>query len=82
MKVNNTFNPKSKSKADKEAGTILIDDNTILTGIPKETLEYKLVNPQKSNGYLTNKKKKHPKTQPFVKNSILICLYNSDFVYL
>jgi predicted helicase len=35
---------KTKITADKNAGTIIIDDATILTGIPKEAWEYKLGN--------------------------------------
>ena len=33
--ANNVENPKTKLKADKEAGTIVIDKNTSLTRIPK-----------------------------------------------
>ena len=35
---------KPKLKADKDNGTIIIDDETTLTGIPKEAWEYKLGN--------------------------------------
>ena len=35
---------KPKLKADKENGAIIIDDETTLTGIPKEAWEYKLGN--------------------------------------
>ncbi|MBI5475449.1 MAG: N-6 DNA methylase [Ignavibacteriales bacterium] len=35
---------KPKLKADKDTGTIIIDDETTLTGIPKEAWEYKLGN--------------------------------------
>jgi predicted helicase len=36
--------PKPKLKADKETGTILLDENTELHGIPAEAWEYKLGN--------------------------------------
>jgi predicted helicase len=35
---------RAKLKADKDNGAIIIDDNTTLTGIPKEAWEYKLGN--------------------------------------
>jgi predicted helicase len=35
---------KPKLKADKDNGAIIIDDETTLTGIPKEAWEYKLGN--------------------------------------
>jgi len=50
-KVTNSLNkdlrnkiPKPKLKANKENGSILVDDETTLTGIPKEAWEYKLGN--------------------------------------
>jgi len=36
--------PKAKLKADKETGSIVIDENTTLTGIPTEAWNYKLGN--------------------------------------
>jgi predicted helicase len=36
--------PKAKLKADKERGTIILDEATFLSGIPKEAWEYKLGN--------------------------------------
>lgn len=36
--------PKAKLKADKEAGVIVLDENTTLSGIPPEAWEYKLGN--------------------------------------
>ena len=38
------INPKTKLKADKEAGTIEIDEQTTLTGVPTEAWAYKLGN--------------------------------------
>jgi predicted helicase len=41
---NDIVMPKSKLKADKEIGTIILDEATTLSGIPKEAWEYKLGN--------------------------------------
>jgi predicted helicase len=43
-KVTRKVTPKPKLKADKDNGVIIIDDETTLTGIPKEAWEYKLGN--------------------------------------
>lgn len=40
----NLSNPKTKLKAEKEAGKIILDDATCLLGIPPEVWEYKLGN--------------------------------------
>ena len=42
---------KIKLKADKTAGTIELDDITILKGIPKEAWEYELGNRSQLNGF-------------------------------
>jgi len=54
-------NPKAKLKADKENGTIILDENTILTGIPKEAWTYKLGNRSALEWVLDQHKEKKPK---------------------
>lgn len=54
-------NPKPKLKADKENGTIILDENTILTGIPKEAWTYKLGNRSALEWVLDQYKEKKPK---------------------
>jgi predicted helicase len=52
---------KPKLKADKEAGTIELDNQTILSGIPKEAWEYKLGNRSALEWILDQYKEKKPK---------------------
>lgn len=54
-------NPKVKLKADKENGTITLDENTILTGVPKEAWTYKLGNRSALEWILDQYKEKKPK---------------------
>ncbi|MFA7420850.1 MAG: type ISP restriction/modification enzyme [Melioribacteraceae bacterium] len=51
---------KVKLKADKEAGTIELDEQTQLTGIPKEAWEYKLGNRSALEWILDQYKEKKP----------------------
>ncbi len=59
--VNNVESPKTKLKVDKEAGTIAIDENTSLTGIPKEAWDYKLGNRSALEWILDQYKESKPK---------------------
>ena len=52
--------PKAKLKADKESGTIILDEQTILTGIPKEAWTYKLGNRSALEWILDQYKEKKP----------------------
>jgi predicted helicase len=52
---------KSKLKANKEAGTIELDNQTTLSGIPKEAWEYKLGNRSALEWILDQYKEKKPK---------------------
>lgn len=54
-------NPKAKLKADKENGTIILDENTILTSIPKEAWTYALGNRSALEWVLDQYKEKKPK---------------------
>lgn len=54
-------NPKTKLKADKEAGVIILDDNTKLTGIPASAWEYKLGNRSALEWILDQYKESKPK---------------------
>jgi predicted helicase len=49
-----------KLKADKEKGEIILDENTTLTGIPKEAWEYKLGNRSALEWVLDQYKEKKP----------------------
>jgi predicted helicase len=53
--------PKAKLKADKEAGSILLDENTEITGIPAEAWEYKLGNRSALEWILDQYKESKPK---------------------
>ena len=53
--------PKAKLKADKENGTIILDENTTLTGIPKEAWAYQLGNRSALEWILDQYKEKKPK---------------------
>lgn len=61
-KNSSTLQPivKVKLKADKEAGTIELDEETKLTGIPKEAWEYKLGNRSALEWILDQYKEKKP----------------------
>lgn len=52
--------PKSKLKADKEAGSILLDENTELGGIPATAWQYKLGNRSALEWVLDQYKEKKP----------------------
>ncbi len=53
--------PKPKLKADKDAGIIYIDSNTMLAGVPKIAWEYKLGNRSALEWILDQYKEKKPK---------------------
>src|SRR5690606_12655989 len=53
--------PKTKLKADKEAGKIILDENITLTGIPKEAWDYKLGNRSALEWILDQYKESKPK---------------------
>ena len=53
--------PKAKLKADRENGIIVLDENTSLSGIPKEAWEYKLGNRSALEWVLDQYKEKKPK---------------------
>jgi len=53
--------PKSKLRADKEAGNIELDEQTYLSGVPKIAWEYKLAIAAHWNGFWTNTKKRNQK---------------------
>lgn len=55
------LNPKAKLKADKDAGTITLDENTSLTGIPAAAWTYKLGNRSALDWILDQYKEKKPK---------------------
>jgi predicted helicase len=59
--VSNVESPKAKLKADKEAGTIALDENTSLNGIPKEAWDYKLGNRSALEWILDQYKESKPK---------------------
>ncbi|HNH08843.1 MAG TPA: Eco57I restriction-modification methylase domain-containing protein [Leptospiraceae bacterium] len=53
--------PKAKLKADREKGIIVLDENTSLSGIPKEAWEYKLGSRSALEWVLDQYKEKKPK---------------------
>ena len=53
--------PKAKLKADKEHGTIVLDEDSSLTGIPDSAWEYKLGNRSALEWILDQYKEKKPK---------------------
>ena len=59
--VNETEDAKTKLKTDKEAGVIYIDENLILTGIPKDAWNYKLGNRSALEWILDQYKARKPK---------------------
>ncbi len=54
-------NPKAKLKADKEAGLIVLDSQTVLSGVPSEAWEYKLGNRSALEWVLDRYKEKKPR---------------------
>ncbi|NTV45350.1 MAG: hypothetical protein HGB11_02215 [Chlorobiales bacterium] len=54
-------NPKSKLKADKENGSIILDEATTLSGVPKEAWEYRLGNRSALEWILDQYKESTPK---------------------
>jgi predicted helicase len=52
--------PKAKLKADREQGTIVLDENTVISDIPKEVWEYKLGNRSALEWILDQYKEKKP----------------------
>jgi predicted helicase len=54
-------NPKSRLKADKDSGSILLDENTELRGIPSEAWNYKLGNRSALEWILDQYQEKKPK---------------------
>ncbi len=62
---NETEKPKAKLKADKEAGLIILDEATILKGIPAEAWLYKLGNRSALEWVLDQYKEKKP-TDPTI----------------
>ncbi|MEI6848115.1 MAG: type ISP restriction/modification enzyme [Chlorobiaceae bacterium] len=57
----NSGTPDCKLKADKDAGSIIIDTETTLTGIPKEAWDYKLGNRSALEWVLDQYKESKPK---------------------
>ncbi len=53
--------PKAKLKADKENGTIALDENTVLTGVPETAWQYKLGNRSALEWILDQYKESKPK---------------------
>lgn len=53
--------PKAMLKADKDAGTIALDSETTLTGIPFEAWDYKLGNRSALEWIMDQYKEKKPK---------------------
>lgn len=63
LKVTHTAakdDPKAKLKADKQAGVIILDENTTLSGIPAEAWEYRLGNRSALEWILDQYKEKKP----------------------
>ena len=52
--------PKAKLKADKESGIIILDEATILSGVPKQAWDYKLGNRSALEWILDQYKEKKP----------------------
>jgi predicted helicase len=60
-----TENPKPKLKADKDTGSVVLDEATTLTGIPSEAWQYKLGNRSALEWVLDQYKEKKP-TDPTI----------------
>lgn len=58
--LNDCENPKTKLKADKETGAIILDEATTLSGIPAEAWQYKLGNRSALEWVLDQYKEKKP----------------------
>ncbi len=61
--------PKVILKSDPERGTITLDSETTLTGIPKEAWDYRLGNRSGLTGYWTSTRKRPRKTPPSARSS-------------
>ena len=59
------LNPKAKLKADKENDSIILDENTTLTNLPKEAWAYKLGNRSALEWVLDQYKEGKPKDPTF-----------------
>jgi predicted helicase len=60
--------PKAKLKADKDAGTIVIDEATTLSGVPSEVWDYKLGNRSAVEWVLDQYKESTPKDPTIAKD--------------
>jgi len=63
--IDNIEKPKPKLKADKESGSVILDEATTLTGIPAEAWQYKLGNRSALEWILDQYKEKKP-TDPTI----------------
>jgi predicted helicase len=61
LPIDTKENPKAKLKANKETGAIILDENTILTGVPKGAWTYKLGNRSALEWILDQYKESKPK---------------------
>lgn len=61
IEVHQKDNPKPKLTADKQGGSIQLDENTTLTGIPPQAWQYKLGNRSALEWVLDQYKEKKPK---------------------
>ena len=59
--ADNVTNPKAKLKADKTSGQILLDSQTVLSGVPSEAWDYKLGNRSAVEWVLDRYKEKKPR---------------------
>src|SRR6185369_6315538 len=61
IEAKNSGEPECRLKANKDSGTIVLDTQTTLTGIPKEAWEYKLGNRSALEWILDQYKESKPK---------------------
>lgn len=61
LTIGSKESPKAKLKADREKGNIVLDENTVLEGIPKESWSYKLGNRSAIEWILDQYKESKPK---------------------
>lgn len=61
LEIDTKPNPRAKLKADKENGSIILDENTTLTGIPASAWKYKLGNRSALEWILDQYKESTPK---------------------
>jgi predicted helicase len=61
-------NPKAKFKTLKESGAIILDENTTLTGVPKEAWNYKLGNRSALEWIIEQYKESKPKDPTIAEN--------------